>query len=584
MKIAAKQLRRLIREEILSEIDKSTQSWKDRFLLEKDTERIFQKLMGRAWRGAEGAATVTDTRTPEERAAATEPMDAQILNTTYKLRDADPVRVANEKEIKRIWAEEVEIEGSRSFFDKTLIKVHWVGGYKREGAGPGTPFEIALNFLKSHPNRRSKDEISCFGYTPAQAIDAMPNPTPTVGIIIKGYTTYASAADAGTHMTSRATDAERMKHAGSGLHKRPGSLALPPKLAQDMIVDEESWANAMRVYHELIVDNWSIDGIIIVSYQKMIDAMNREIKSSGYGKERQILADKIAEKARKEFQELGRLAEETGIPFYDLNLKPIDFSGAEFTAGELESEWSKVLTPGDELLQGTITGDPDVPEVVVEGRLIGTLEFVSLTKPITFRNCQIGNIEFTNMGGALVKIENCQGPSRPMMVWLVSGSGSVEMINPADKNPSVTIWDQFKLKRATFVGCDFFDVIAGSFARAFYTLVKQHKNNGAIITFLNCTNLPPGAEDIQNQLPKKQIYYHGPGREGVSMLDTDEIAKFVFDIRSEDHMVYFSETGAWGPALSSPEVQSSYNKLESQQAAPQLSEHTIRRIIRSMLR
>lgn len=506
-------------------------------LLEKNAERIFAKVSQRAWVGGQDVASVKDTRSEEEKKDRPQ-LDVQALNTTYSLRTANKIRVKNEKELKRIWAEEVELEGSRSFFDETLIKVHWVGGYKFGGAGSDNPFKIALDFIRSQPKGRVKDEISCFGYTPSQGIDQKPTP---VGIIIKGYTTYASATDAGTHMTSRATDVERRKYSASGLFKRP-AMMLPKTAANIMVVDEESWNTAIRGFHEVLVDNWVVDGIIIPSFQKMVDDV--KLKLRGIGKERRGEAEAIVDQARQDFQELGRQAAETGITFYDDQLRPIDFSVKDLEVGELASEWDKVLSPEGGMLTGILTGDPDVPEVVIEGRTIFGLKIKGVSKNITFKDCDFNydRLDFDDTKGSLVRFESCQGAN----VYFFDGQGSIEVINPKSRGSGIAaLYDRFKLKSAKFVGCDF--IYDEGLKK---NLRDQHKKNGAIITFENCANLPEDAESWARPSgggaaaePPPVFYYHGPGKPGVTQVPANIIADFIRADRSGDHKVHIG--GNW---------------------------------------
>ena len=500
-------------------------------LLEKNQERILGKISDRATAGGVSSTVISDPRGEEEKRI--KGLNAQDLNTTYSYRDANKQRVSNEKELKRIWAGEVEIEGSRPFFDRTLIKVHWVGGYV-VGAGESVnPFNTALRFIKSQPKGRVRDEISCFGYTPSQGIDHKPT---SVGVIIKGYTTYASAQDAATHMTSRATDVDRRKHSGSGLHKRP-LMGHPSNVAQNMIVDEESWSSATRAYHEVIVDNWVVGGIIIPSFQQMVDAFKGNI--SGIGRERRDEVDKKVEEAKRNFQELGRVASETGIPFYDDKLQPFDFSGKEFKAGELESEWDKVISPVGDKVEGVATGDPDVPEIVVEGTQI-ELATDGFSKSITFKNCDIRRLELNNLKGGKVRLENCDqnGPGASFK----SGEGSIELIDPKGNNADIIrLYSNFKLRSAKFVGCNFKYQLAEE-------LREQHEKNGAPITFENCTGLsedagtwsraPGGSTSPPPPPPPVFYYYHGPGKPGVTQLTADVIADLVRADRSGDHKVH----------------------------------------------
>jgi len=528
-------------------------------LLEKDQDRIYGKIVKRATAGGQESTVVSDTRGEEERRVKR--LNPQELNTTYSHRDADKQRVANEKELKRIWAEEVKAEGSRSFFDQTLTKVHWVGGYT--GAGESAnPFNAALRFIKSQPKGRIRDEISCFGYAPSQGIDHKPT---SVGVIIKGYTTYVSAVDAATHMTSRATDVERRKHSGSGLHKRP-LMSLPTLAAQNMIVDEESWSSATRQYHEVIVDNWVVSGIIIPSFQQMIDEFKRNI--SGIGRERQGMVDKKVEEAKRNFQELGRVASETGIPFYDDKLQPFDFSGKEFEAGELESEWDKVISPIGDKVEGFATGDPDVPEIVVEDKEI-YLTTNGFSKSITLKNCDIKQLELNNLKGGKVSLVNCD---RTLVgAQFESGEGSIELINPKRNNADViALNSNFKLKSAKFVGCNFGYKLAGK-------LQEQREKNGSIITFENCNGLPYDAMSWSRPAsvlpppppqpplpppppprlppPPPVFFYHGPGKPGVTQIPANIIADFIRADRTGDHKIHVN--GNWVDAAQSLRVSES---------------------------
>ena len=516
-------------------------------LLEKDANRILTKVNQRAWAGGVNVMSVTDTRSEEEKKK--NPLnDTQALNTSYSTRGANKVRVANEKELKRIWAEEVEAEGSRAFFDQTLIKIHWIGGYKAGGAGADNPFKIALDFIKSQPKGRVKDEISCLGYTPSEGIDKKLTP---VGVIIKGYTTFAYGADAGTQMTSRATDVDRRKHSGSGLHKRP-QMQAPWRAAQLMIVDEESWAADREDAHEVIVDNWVVSGVIIPSFQKMVDDM--KFKLQGIGKERRGEAEAIVDKARRDFQELGRQAAETGIAFYNDQLQPIDFSGKEFEVGELASEWDKALSSDGAALTGVLTGDPDVPEIVIEGRTIYSLEVKGISKNITFKDCdfRFDRLNFEDVKGSLVRFESCQGAN----VYFRGGQGSIEVINPKSRGSGITtLYDSFKLKSGKFVGCDF--IYDEGLKK---NLRDQHEKNGAIITFENCTNLPEDAESwAEPPDTSSKFYYYGPGASEVKNLSADKIAMLMMKNSGGNHVVHVD--GEWKPALSVKDVSDSYRKL-----------------------
>ena len=97
MKISEKRLRQIIKEE-----SRGT-------LFEKDEERIKSKISARASKLGPGGNSVTPL--------GSQSGDAQDYNT----RDVNPNIISNEKELKRIWAEEVNIEKSRNFFDNEVI-------------------------------------------------------------------------------------------------------------------------------------------------------------------------------------------------------------------------------------------------------------------------------------------------------------------------------------------------------------------------------------------------------------------------------------------------------------------------------
>ncbi len=558
-------------------------------LLEKDANRIFQKVHDRATSG--GMESIGQVMSGDEIDTSTAygklqkklgrlpdvERNAQYRTTTYRIRDADQVRVSNEKELKRIWAEEVEIEGSRSFFDETLIKVHWIGGFKSSGAGPGNPFEIALKFIEAQPKGRIKDEISCFGYTPSQGINHKKTP---VGVIVKGYTTYAFGVDAGTHMTSRATDVERRKHSGSGLHKRPQGQS-PSRAAQFMIVDEQSWNSTAALEHEVIVDNWVVGGIIIPSYQGMIDNLKSKLK--GIGRERQQVADQIVDKAREDFQELGRLAAETGIPFYNDKLQPIDFSGKEFETGELESEWDKALSDGSSIVTGTVTGDPEASEAVVTGKELQMLTFNSLSKPMIMRDCTIRMVTFENLKGSKITLQDCKFDN---FASFESGEGSIEVRDPDRGRFYLTVYPNFKLRSATFVGCNFSNQEYG-----FTSSLLEQVEKGAQLKFENCEGVPDelteAVASASSSTSPSSLFYHGPGASGVTKLSADEIAKIVRNSPSNDHMVHLN--GSWIKATESDEVQKSLRKLSPSPPPPPppppppLSESALRSLIQGIL-
>jgi hypothetical protein len=249
MSIKNSLLRRIINEELM--------------LFEKDINRIVSRL-NKNVKGSQSSGAIGLFHGADD-------------HGTYSIRDANKDRVFNEKELKRIWADEVKAAGSRKFFDEDVIKIHRINAFA-QGLRGGDPFQAVIKFINDYSKGKNKDEISCFGYSSPSAISTSPrNDLP--GLLLKGYTTWASNIDSATHMTSMATPEDRKKHAGSGLHKRPILFTDEfNAIATQMIVDKESFHN---VASEMVVDNWVISGVVLPiqdMYQKTIDDLKKNFK------------------------------------------------------------------------------------------------------------------------------------------------------------------------------------------------------------------------------------------------------------------------------------------------------------------
>jgi hypothetical protein len=172
-------------------------------------------------------------------------------------------RTAAERDLKRIWNEHAD----HKFFDQDLVKLHGIGLYAH---GDIIPAELCIKFLKSHLNKVNRDDISVMGWRKAALVRGWnKNPEPPFGAFISGRVTYAAASDQSTEWTSRASSAARERHASSGLPKRP-FYTKKERIAKDIILDEEDWIERIEnqgqiVDHELIVSNWKIEALVINS-------------------------------------------------------------------------------------------------------------------------------------------------------------------------------------------------------------------------------------------------------------------------------------------------------------------------------
>ena len=101
-------------------------------------------------------------------------------------------------------------------------------------------------------NVPSRDELSCVGYP--QPVDANELPRRPHFTFKKYRVTFASAEDAGTERLSRASPADKKRHAGSGLPKRPATNIELEKLPLD-----KGGVDVKSVVGEIVIDNWIID-------------------------------------------------------------------------------------------------------------------------------------------------------------------------------------------------------------------------------------------------------------------------------------------------------------------------------------
>lgn len=208
-------------------------------------------------------------------------------------------RNPSERALKRIWNRHAD----RQFFDNDLVKLHAIGLYA-ESAGP------VLGFLDAHVGRRGRDEISALGCRESALAPGWSGNAYMFGVFIDGRVTYAGATDLATEWTSYATAADRQRHAGSGLRKRP-YVNDRSGIESHLVLDEEDWADRVErpgviSDHEVIVDNWRIMSFVV----------NSRSAPGGWLRDGSWAREGITRKIIERCMEIGLpIVDETGVPY-----------------------------------------------------------------------------------------------------------------------------------------------------------------------------------------------------------------------------------------------------------------------------
>ena len=447
MKISEKRLRQIIKEE------------SRRALFEKDEERIKSKISARASKLGPGGNSVTPL--------GSQSGDAQDYNT----RDVDPNIISNEKELKRIWAEEVNAEKSRSFFDNEVIKVHFVNSLWMSGrSNPNTPGVVsgglsgAVKFVKNNLSK-NRDEISCLGYLPGDSV--VGTVAPKIGIIIKGWTTYASANDAATHMTSMASAELRAKK--RGLHKRPASRSVNVG-ASEMMTDKESFMSRSKDYHEIIVDNWLPAGIVINSeyFRKEADTFKAGLSKFTKGMFTNGIPQEIKDKFEKRQNEINELlALKTDV--FNENFVKYDKIPNPFVinASSLSDEWELLFKAGAAIPSGCqFISDPGpgIVESRIENKTLKSASFVDISKNLSFSSCQLDNCFFKDTRSLALTFYKSKFNNVSVPLVRECAESTFQFIDCDLTNCESLIREVNSAKSFVFSNCKLNDFIAKQFA------------------------------------------------------------------------------------------------------------------------
>ena len=211
-----------------------------------------------------------------------------------------------DRDFKREWNK----DANHKFFNDDVTKVHWIGAFS--GANLKSckrkPEPCLLNIIKSFiSDQNSKNELSVIGYYKTKPSES---PLSVVGALIDGYVSYASSEDAATEWSSYADEEARKKHAGSGLPKRA-------TVKSPMFGPEDFVEPALR-HNELIVDNWSVKGIILDT-----DFSRAFSYWSVLARRARPKLQALQQAKKKEFKDIIEFSRANGIKVYNLELKEI---------------------------------------------------------------------------------------------------------------------------------------------------------------------------------------------------------------------------------------------------------------------
>jgi len=174
----------------------------------------------------------------------------------------------NKRDLKRLWNEQVDTYGLRSFWEGPKMKYfHSLSYY-------GSPMEAsdklsysddtdeaihdlsARGFFKLYRKDNNRDEMSTYGIY--NGMHQIPRQQQKFGVIISGRVTLASMKDSFTESRSKATKKDIARHAGSGMPKR---IMPSDEMIDDLLFEEDDIIESGLI-GECVLDNWGIDAIV----------------------------------------------------------------------------------------------------------------------------------------------------------------------------------------------------------------------------------------------------------------------------------------------------------------------------------
>ena len=241
-------------------------------ILEGSVKTEFEDIWYNAVYDAKRDSLRTARRMGSDTAIGTFPRDA--LDTGYQYRmdysDEDIEQLFdNKRDLKRRWNEMIDKHGLRSFWEGPKMKYfHSLSYYGSASNAVDTLQQgeysdndirdLSLaSFLRDYKKQGNKDEMSTWGfYVPAKQISCPINQM-TLGVLLKGRVTLATADDAWTESRSKASKKDMQRHKSSGLPKRVMPIT---SNVNNLLFEEEDITDGRM--GECILDNWGIEAIV----------------------------------------------------------------------------------------------------------------------------------------------------------------------------------------------------------------------------------------------------------------------------------------------------------------------------------
>lgn len=418
----------------------------------------------------------------------------------YDQRDLDQIRTEVEKELKRIWADEVKEAGARKFFQKEVIKIHWIGGYSSYGGSGWFSLRSIVGFLQERLGHRNGDEFACLGAHESEQILPIVQGkeySRMIGVVIDGFVTYATGEDAMTQWFSTATEKVKEKHKSSGLYKRP-LFTNVEDIANQMMIDKESFERRKKNFHEIIVDNWIITKIVIpeafwknYSLTK-VPAFKEAIKEGSlveYEKENCDRFFDLCEEYNLEIinekNEITDLKNPFNVPsFWDI-----------CEDGKIYAEMrGDDGIPKNSIVYGNFAVGPTAPAFINTWIFFGG-NFTNITQPLLFENCELKTTTFDS------KLISNDSPTHYFSKCIIdriefSSESNVNFVMTDCKINDLKIeyfYSEINMKKVLFINCKFEN------CDKFFKLIKIRKEKfGMPAIFKNCVGVP---DDLLQSAP-----------------------------------------------------------------------------------
>lgn len=191
---------------------------------------------------------------------------------------------ADRRELKRMWNHAVDKGGHRDFWENSgkVQFFHSLEYYDGSSADTlvtgakddGDISDLSMKaFFEKYKPRHNRDEMSTWGVYNGKS--KATEGKYSYGFLLKGRCTYASFEDLYTESRSKVTPVDMKTHRGSGLPKRPG---ISRYVTDDSVIGEQDVISDGRPLGECVLDNWSIDALVISKLSGRWDIIKNDPK------------------------------------------------------------------------------------------------------------------------------------------------------------------------------------------------------------------------------------------------------------------------------------------------------------------